>query len=85
MRVQTLLALAGELYNINHPDQAIQQCEKARQLSTTINYTDGLSKRSRLACFLYEQQGDKKLWIITSKVSHFSKNQDPKGRGNSIE
>lgn len=57
MRVQTLLALAGELYN-DHPDQAIQQCEKARQLSTTINYTDGLSNALGWLAFLYEQQGD---------------------------
>src|SRR5436853_2091618 len=57
VRVQTLIALAGEHY-LSSPAVAIKDCEEARTISEKINYPNGISSSYGWLAFLYEQQGN---------------------------
>lgn len=56
-RVQSLIALAEEHYLFS-PALAIEDCEKALQISTKIEYYKGMSASFGWLAYLHEQQGD---------------------------
>ncbi len=68
LRVQVLIALAGEHY-LSSPGLAKKDCEEAMRLSERIKYENGLVNACGWLAYLYEQEGEITLALEYNKKS----------------